>query len=322
MRFSIIVPVYNAGEYFDKCIESVLSQRFTDWELIIVDDGSDDGSGERADEYACADERISVIHKANGGQFFARRDGIERAAGEYIICLDSDDYWEDDCLTVLDEHITSYATDVIIFTGTAFGDKKGKRKVGEYSDRLCFIDKTSLYKEIISSHKLNAMMLKAIKRTLFDGDNTDYSRFSGLCYGEDKVQTLYIFTKAESVLYIPTALYNYRRHPSSVTASADIEKAVPMLANDMFELLYRYMEKWDMCDKESVEAYTAYYFRNYISVYYRYRRLCRFGEMKKQFYALNWKEFIIERVRGHLFRNKLTLKEKLKLWLAVYAVQI
>lgn len=90
-KISIIVPVYNVEEYITECIDSILSQTYKDWELILVNDGSTDNSGKICDEYALKDNRINVIHKENGGLSSARNAGIDVAKGEYITFIDSDD---------------------------------------------------------------------------------------------------------------------------------------------------------------------------------------------------------------------------------------
>lgn len=95
MLFSVIVPVYNVEQYLAACVESVLSQTFADFELILVDDGSKDASGALCDAYAAKDSRVRVIHKENGGQSTARNAGVDAARGEYIFFLDSDDFIRD-----------------------------------------------------------------------------------------------------------------------------------------------------------------------------------------------------------------------------------
>lgn len=94
---SVIVPVYNVEEYLSRCIDSILSQTFTDFELILVDDGSQDRSGEICDEYAQKDSRVKVVHKTNGGQSSARNRGLDLAQGTYIAFVDSDDYISRNC---------------------------------------------------------------------------------------------------------------------------------------------------------------------------------------------------------------------------------
>ena len=92
MFFSIILPIYNVEKYLSECIESILKQTFTDYEVILVDDGSTDQSGAICDEYVARNPQFQVIHKKNGGLSEARNFGIARAIGQYIICIDSDDY--------------------------------------------------------------------------------------------------------------------------------------------------------------------------------------------------------------------------------------
>lgn len=95
---SIIVPIYNAEKYLDSCIQSVLRQTYTNWELILIDDGSTDKSGRIAEEYGFADERITVFHQKNLGVSLARNQGIDEATGNYVVFLDADNELIEDCL--------------------------------------------------------------------------------------------------------------------------------------------------------------------------------------------------------------------------------
>ncbi|AMD85183.1 Glycosyltransferase involved in cell wall bisynthesis [Capnocytophaga haemolytica] len=92
--FSVIIPVYNIADYLPQCIDSVLAQDFQDYEIILVDDGSTDGSSEICDKYVLEYEQIKVIHKENTGPSDARNIGIKNAIGDYIIFLDGDDFWQ------------------------------------------------------------------------------------------------------------------------------------------------------------------------------------------------------------------------------------
>lgn len=102
---SIIVPCYKVEKYLHTCIESILHQSYTNWELILVDDGSPDRCGEICDEYAKIDDRIKVIHKKNGGVSSARNAGLDITSGEYVSFLDSDDFWHFDYLKILMNYI-------------------------------------------------------------------------------------------------------------------------------------------------------------------------------------------------------------------------
>ncbi len=98
---SVIVPVYNVEKYLDKCLKSILLQDFSDFELILVDDGSTDNSGKICDDFALKDSRIKVVHKENAGPSVARNVGTSVSKGEYITFIDSDDYVDRDYLSIL-----------------------------------------------------------------------------------------------------------------------------------------------------------------------------------------------------------------------------
>ncbi len=98
MKFSIIVPCYNVEAYLDRCVESIISQDFSDFELILVDDGSTDSTGSLCDRWGEQDDRVRVIHKPNGGLSDARNRGMEAAEGEYLLFVDSDDFIREESL--------------------------------------------------------------------------------------------------------------------------------------------------------------------------------------------------------------------------------
>jgi len=111
---SVIVPVYNVENYLCRCIDSILCQSFTDFELILVDDGSPDNSGAICDEYAEKDRRVIVIHKENGGVSSARNAGLDIALGTYVAFCDSDDWWDEDFLLEMHGAILQSEADVVV----------------------------------------------------------------------------------------------------------------------------------------------------------------------------------------------------------------
>ncbi len=117
-EISVIVPVYNVEKYVGRCIDSILNQTFTDFELILVNDGSTDNSGVLCDKYAKSDDRIKVIHKKNGGVSSARNIGIDNAVGDYIMFVDSDDYIDKKML----EDMIKYRDSDIIISGLKYLD--------------------------------------------------------------------------------------------------------------------------------------------------------------------------------------------------------
>ena len=122
---SIVVPVYNVENFLKKCIDSILSQTYKNWELVLVDDGSTDDSGLICDEYKKIDKRIYVIHKLNGGLSDARNCGIKNSHGKYITFVDSDDYVDDDFIEYLYGLLKKYNTDIAISSYTIV-NKNGK----------------------------------------------------------------------------------------------------------------------------------------------------------------------------------------------------
>ena len=94
IKISVIIPIYKVESYLRECVESVLRQTYQNLEIILVDDGSPDSCPQICEEYAIFDKRIKVIHKKNGGLSSARNEGFKHATGEYVLFLDSDDYWE------------------------------------------------------------------------------------------------------------------------------------------------------------------------------------------------------------------------------------
>lgn len=114
MKISVIIPVYNSQGTIKRMLDSFKSQTLTDFEILMIDDGSTDGSGKILDEYACADARFKVFHKSNGGVSSARQYGLERAQGEYVIHADSDDWVEPDMLDDLYTKAKAEDADVVI----------------------------------------------------------------------------------------------------------------------------------------------------------------------------------------------------------------
>ena len=113
-KISVIIPVYNAEKYLYRCIDSVLVQTFTNWELLLIDDGSKDSSGVICDEYAAKDTRVKVFHKENGGVSDTRNYGLDLAQGKYLMFLDSDDFWlRNDVLEMLIGKAEEYDLDII-----------------------------------------------------------------------------------------------------------------------------------------------------------------------------------------------------------------
>ena len=127
---SIIVPVYNVEKYVEECINSVINQTYKNWELLLIDDGSHDTSGEICDMYAQKNERIRVFHKGNGGLSSARNYGLDRIKGEYILFLDSDDFLDKEAVEVLFRYAKKYSSEFVCIGNRMYNDDE-KKYVGQ-----------------------------------------------------------------------------------------------------------------------------------------------------------------------------------------------
>ena len=123
MRYSIIVPVYKAEKYIAQCVDSILSQSLSDFELILVDDGSPDRSGEICEAYQKRDVRVKVYHKENGGVSAARNFGLDMAQGEYVMFVDSDDWLDAECLSTCASLVEKYKLDLLQFNCKRVNDR-------------------------------------------------------------------------------------------------------------------------------------------------------------------------------------------------------
>ena len=116
MKISVIIPVYNTEKYLKECVESVLAQTYTDLEILLIDDGATDASPQICESYEKQDDRIKVIHKQNGGLSDTRNVGIDQCSGDYVLFLDSDDYWDDkNMVQSLADQVKQFPVDVLNF---------------------------------------------------------------------------------------------------------------------------------------------------------------------------------------------------------------
>lgn len=217
MLFSVLIPVYNNQKYLKKCLDSVINQSFSDFEIIIIDDGSTDGSDKICDEYlAKYSQKIIVMHKPkNAGLLLARRDAIALAKGEYCISVDSDDYIEPDTLQCLSKLIDEVHPDIIQYDLYVFDEDSTKsrnyngNKKLYVSGQFC-TDMSILRNAIIERTNICwSMCSKCVKKTILNSD-FNYYEYAELKYGEDTLQSLDIYSKAKNFVYLDKKMYNYR----------------------------------------------------------------------------------------------------------------
>ncbi len=216
-KISIIVPVYNVEKYLCRCVDSILTQELKPIQIILVDDGSTDSSGEICDTYAKAHSNIKVIHQKNSGLSAARNTGLLNSNGEYILFVDSDDYISADACTSLYECALKYKCDIVA------ADVIGVTNT-ESSTELCrklpantvFTGKEFLYISLKAGTCVFPAPFAMYKRELLFDNNL---MFKVGIYHEDELWTPQAFINASSVVYLPKSFYLYYHHDGSISRS-------------------------------------------------------------------------------------------------------
>ena len=201
---SVIVPVYNVEKYLNRCVDSILNQTFTDFELILVNDGSTDKSGEICEEYKKSDPRIKVIHQKNQGQASARNKGIDASTGKYIFFVDSDDYINVCTLKNLFDAVQKYNVPISICEVEDVYDYIEHKEVSSYSSTVF----SSMDFYFFRCPLVHMPVCKLFLKSLFDN-----YRFPEGKIHEDVFLIYKILYEAEKVVYIDCNLYYYFKNP-------------------------------------------------------------------------------------------------------------
>ena len=235
-KLSIIVPIYNVRNFLHKCINSILNQTYKDYELILVDDGSSDGSSLICDDYKERDERICVFHKENGGLSDARNYGLDHSKGEYVAFVDSDDWIDNGMYESMMSAIVNNNADIVVC---------GHRVVtidGMVEETVVF-NKPILYTgtqatiEILKDDEIPSFAWnKLYKKSLFK----DIRFPKGRIY-EDTAVVYRYFDIANSVYVLNETYYNYLRRPESICLCQDKAKVIKRMHDNAQAFYERYI---------------------------------------------------------------------------------
>lgn len=211
---TVIVPVFNVEKYLCRCIDSIISQSYKNLEIILVDDGSTDDSGNICDEYASKDERIKVLHQKNQGLSEARNNGLEISEGEYIFFCDSDDYIEKDTLENMLGKLKHDNADIVACGIKYIGDDNGNIECINIVTDLCsgiWSGKQSVVQMMRKANVCSVAWNKLYKRSLFEG-----IKFPKGHLHEDEATIYKILYKAGIVSYTPAKYYCYMQRSKSI----------------------------------------------------------------------------------------------------------
>lgn len=268
MFFSIIVPVYNVEKYLPECLDSILSQTFHDYELILVDDGATDTSGEICDLYAQRNDKIKVVHTVNGGQATARNAGTAIAQGEYILYLDSDDYiLSENFLQILSDNLDG--VDVLLYKHQKFFDETKKLSSCGYSyaNISCTDTYLTTIQKLVEADAFYGMPWnKTFKRKLLIDNGIKFE--PGLT-GEDMDWNYSLITNAATITVVDQSFIAYRQRTNSVTSTLKLKS--------LTDFIY-ILEKWahkvneeiqDEAFKNVLFSSMAKYYSNMLIIYNR-----------------------------------------------------
>lgn len=279
MKISFLVPVYNVKKYITKCLESLLLQKGCSYEIVLLDDGSTDGSAEICDDYAAQySEIIRVIHKENEGLLQTRRRGFKEARGEWSICVDSDDYVAPNLLETIVEAIEKHDCDMVMYN-YEYVDDAGNHT----SSRVDLIGNTvfegsskiDLYEKKLLSVNINTMWMRAVRNDIVDKDN-EYKDCGIRNMCEDAVQVLALYSNANRIVYIDAPLYFYRKGTDSITTSRNsFERWKASKA--CFNYTEKYLDIWNISGEVRSRFYTQHL--EFLSNYVRWLMSCEEEEI-------------------------------------------
>lgn len=211
---SIVLPVYQVVDYIDECIESILVQDFQDFELIVVDDGSSDGSSQKCDNWARVDSRISVYHQANSGQSVARNFGIDKAAGTYLLFVDSDDYIYPSLLSSSINKIEECNSDICFFKYVELHEDGSicPYKQSRLFPEIQCCDQGQALKLLLTQRIDNYPVMRIAKRSLYASDDKFFPEGRKM---EDLASTARLVSRAKRVCFLDKELYVYRKREGS-----------------------------------------------------------------------------------------------------------
>ena len=257
MKFSVIIPVYNASKHIFTPIESLLRQSFKDFEVIIVDDGSEDDSVELISAMVAGDERFRLISQVNAGPGAARNKGVQESKGEYISFLDSDDYFHDEFLEKMNRAAVANDSDIVVSDFVKV-DTEGNVLQSYLSKVKGHLSSDLAFRDIMQSLNITSLSQnKVFRATLFQS----VSFPEGIVVNEDTATIYRLVLAANGVVLLNEVLFYYVQHRSSSMNSFNKSKLDDRLR--VAGLIYEYFSANGLLEQNR-DLYVIYYLLNVI----------------------------------------------------------
>jgi len=259
---SVIVPVYKVETYLDQCLQSIVAQSFSDFECILVDDGSPDNCPKICDQYAKIDKRFRVIHQDNQGLSVARNTGMFYSHGEWICFIDSDDCIHPDYIDILYSTAKKYNADVVCCRHKSISEKENISKIWEKQQPI-FIDiKTG--KDALTLHYKKGAFSFNVWDKLYKREVIIKHIFPPGLYHEDQYFNTHVLPSCNRIVSISNILYGYRIRNTSITGN-------PFSGKDIDRILVKY-DAFIFCKRNGFESLLSYVSRQYWRCFWKYIR--------------------------------------------------
>ncbi|MCQ2497581.1 MAG: glycosyltransferase [Lachnospiraceae bacterium] len=212
---SVVIPIYNADQYLNRCLQSIKNQTYSDFEVIMVNDGSSDNSKEICVNYADNDSRFIYLEQINMGPDIARKTGVQKATGEYLMYVDADDYIKSSMLQILIEKSEEYNADIVCSNVTRFDDRGKEWNSDDWVTEIIECnDFRDIFKEYFVTRRIiGCYYAKLYKTELFK----EYGFIKDSLIGEDISGVIYALQKAQKIILIPESFYFYYWNLSSIS---------------------------------------------------------------------------------------------------------
>ncbi|MCM1059370.1 MAG: glycosyltransferase family 2 protein [Eubacterium sp.] len=301
---SVVVPVYNVKKYLSKCVESIMSQTYDNYEVLLIDDGSTDGSSEMCDRFAEQYEKIFAYHKENGGLSDARNFANKYLKGDYIVYIDSDDYVDSEHISILTECMSKYNADFVIaahIEEDEFGTVLNKKN---FDNKVTVYDTKSALEEMCYEKKIGTSAWgKLIKReTAFANEFP-----KGMLY-EDLATIYKMIGSCSKIVYIDQPIYHYLQRNGSIRFSKYTPKVIHIMqaAENLLDFIN---EKYPDIRSAGIHRY-------FLSA----NEFCARAVNEKDFLGITRKVRVnLRKYWSNIQRNpKVSIKQKTKYWLMTF----
>ena len=307
-KISVIVPVYNSGKYIKRFIESIISQTYRQLEILLIDDGSTDGSGYICDLYEKRDSRIKVFHKENSGVADSRNYGVDNATGEFIAFIDSDDWVDKNLYMELIKSVEKYNADIAVCNFKRILNEEEKLK--DSSIEEIYTGEEALWQMFgeRNSQLISVVWNKLYKRYIFEN-----MRFPKGRIHEDEFLNPKLLYKANKIVYINKELIYYRKTPNSIINSEFKENKIDYLYvlddRSKFFLDNRLYNLYEVCRKCELNVNIEFYYK------------VKNSSIKNKKYELKRITNTVNNIKKEL-NNKLSIKDKIRINLFIFTPSI